>query len=295
MIRNLFKSLLRSFGSVAPQQSRALLRVFTWNSSYYLRIAGALNVTTDLGGVVPTGPLRNFRFEGLLHQELDPLLRNLMEPHLSSLLSELELSGKAVIDVGASYGYYTALLARCVGEQGKVYAFEPDILSLGRLVHNMKINGIINAIYLPYALSKEIRADVWQIDLLQPWNNHILGREHGVAVLGELQRPIISIPIDLLLDTLPVANIGLIKIDVEGAEADVLRGGRSLFAQARPLAIIELHSAEITDQVFDLLTSYSYAWETIEFKGESRHHIFAFPQETHDKYAALLARYTVSR
>jgi FkbM family methyltransferase len=61
--------------------------------------------------------------------------------------------GDVVLDLGANIGYYTLLFAKLVGDEGKVFAFEPDPKSFALLKKNVKINGYKNVILLQKAVS----------------------------------------------------------------------------------------------------------------------------------------------
>jgi FkbM family methyltransferase len=183
------------------------------------------------------------------------------------------------------------MLSRLVGADGLVYTFEPDINSLLRLAHNIKINSITNVAILPYAVSHEIKISSWFTDSSQPWNSHLIDPVEFTDSSALSVYPIVTISLDALQDAIPFAHIALVKIDVEGKEADVLRGASKLFAQTRPLALIELHSKEVSDQAFEILRDYDYRWQTIEYQSETRHHIFAFPEETRQEFEILIAKF----
>jgi len=60
-----------------------------------------------------------------------------------------------VVDVGAALGYYTLIAAKRVGQEGKVYAFEPDPSVFKDLIKNIKINGWTNVYPFQMALSEK--------------------------------------------------------------------------------------------------------------------------------------------
>src|SRR3990167_6694466 len=75
------------------------------------------------------------------------------EPYESKLLIKNIKDGDIVIDVGANIGYYTLLFAKKVGENGKVFAFEPDSASFAILEKNIKDNKFRNVEAFNIALS----------------------------------------------------------------------------------------------------------------------------------------------
>jgi FkbM family methyltransferase len=75
------------------------------------------------------------------------------EPELQDALSELVQPGMVAYDVGANIGYISLLLARRVGQPGKVYAFEALPANLERLRLNLALNGLSeNVLVIPAAV-----------------------------------------------------------------------------------------------------------------------------------------------
>ena len=68
------------------------------------------------------------------------------EPYETKLILRQAKKSDVVVDVGANIGYYTVLLADKVGKTGKVYAFEPDIISFEILKKNIEANNLKNVV-----------------------------------------------------------------------------------------------------------------------------------------------------
>jgi len=77
------------------------------------------------------------------------------EDYEFSLMDNILQEGMTAIDIGANIGYYTLHIAKCVGPQGKVYAFEPDPENHRLLVKNIEANHYRNIIAIQKAVSKE--------------------------------------------------------------------------------------------------------------------------------------------
>jgi FkbM family methyltransferase len=135
-------------------------------------------------------------------------------------------AGDVVLDVGANLGAYSLLFAQWAGPSGRVYAFEPapeTRLGLQRHVH---LNQLASRITVrPEAVSGGQPVVSFRASGLQG-DNRILGEEDTAAAAS------IHVPATTI-DAFCAAN-GLrpsfIKIDVEGAELDALRGGRETIA-----------------------------------------------------------------
>ncbi|MDQ4045480.1 MAG: FkbM family methyltransferase, partial [Chloroflexota bacterium] len=146
------------------------------------------------------------------------------EPRLARTLERLVRPGDICVDAGANIGWYTVLLAKLVGHGGQVHAFEPDARAFSRLVDHIALNDVEDIVSAAQVA---------------------LGRERGVASLNaagdSLYSSLYAVPhvvsadafhvtavsvmplTDYLADA-GVERLDMLKIDVEGAEWDVLRG-----------------------------------------------------------------------
>ena len=147
-------------------------------------------------------------------------------------------SGATVIDVGANVGIFTISLAYAVSEKGRVWSFEPLVENLERLQENIHLNGLKNIDVFPVGLGNfcgnldmHLSNDLAYATSRRPVNKKIEveTRQTEVRRLDDLwqeaERP----------------QVDFIKIDVEGAEIDVLHGARELISACSPQIIIEAH------------------------------------------------------
>jgi FkbM family methyltransferase len=232
------------------------------------------------------GPLDRYRLSNLLPAEIIPVLDNNMEICCSNLLTKFDFKSAIVFDVGGSYGYYALLLSRLV-EGGRVFCFEPDWRSYGRLAQNLAINNIQNVIPVPICMSDcSLGLKNWCSRSDDPWNSHLVVTGHSDS------HDITSVPVASLDEFSRFLNIQdklrFIKIDVEGAELNVLKGAVYLIDNFQPLILCELHSSEVAKQVFQFLSSRMYKWKVIEHMSENRQHILAFPFKQAEHYRFLV-------
>lgn len=171
--------------------------------------------------------------------------------------------GATVYDIGAHAGSIALGTARLVAPSGCVVAFEADPTNVENLRENTsrnKLNPLITIVscavwscttaQIPFRLGGNERSQGGvQADGQQP----VLGRGSLIQV------PTITID-DFIASGGRIPN--LVKIDVEGGESEVLRGGASLFLKARPLLIVEIHHQEAAEQIREWLirTRYSAGW-----------------------------------
>ena len=71
------------------------------------------------------------------------------EPEVTRILQQIAKAGQCWLDVSSGNGYFAMLLAKCVGDSGKVIAFESSAESVDRLKSSMVLNGVTNVTLLP--------------------------------------------------------------------------------------------------------------------------------------------------
>ena len=146
-----------------------------------------------------------------------------------------------VVDAGAYIGTHTLVMARSVGPEGHVYSFEPVASVADQIRRNVQLNGLTNVSVVGKALGNATTAGF----MLDP------GRVQAKACtlddiengkLGCNQENVArDAPFEMVrLDDFELQNVSLLKIDVEGHEMDVLKGGRQTIEREKPIIIIEV-------------------------------------------------------
>lgn len=129
-------------------------------------------------------------------------------------------SGEIVLDVGANIGYYTLILAKLVGSQGRVYAFEPEPTNFEVLKKNIEMNGYQNVILNQSAVGIEKGRTKLYLSEIKTGMHRIYKSKY---CKDHIEVDIIKLD-DYLTDNNIYKNIDFVKIDVEGAELAVLEG-----------------------------------------------------------------------
>lgn len=167
------------------------------------------------------------------------------------LLHQLCTKDDFVIEVGANIGAHTVPLARHVGAGGVVLAFEPQRLVFQTLCANIAINSLRNVhCFWAAAGAKESRINVPELD---PDQDNNFG---GLSLSGAL--PGQSVPCLVLDGLLSIPRLKLIKIDVEGMEADVIAGGSELIRKFKPLLYVENDRAEKSAALMQQIDALGY-------------------------------------
>ena len=155
-------------------------------------------------------------------------------------LAELISIGDTVLDVGANVGQYSALLARHVGAEGRVYAFEPLPHTFRVLQAVLKALSLHNVEPMRLALA-EFDGTAHMTEVVRDGG----ARESGLAHLTPADAPagphVVPVArLDSLADRLDIRQCSLVKLDVEGAELLVLRGARTFLETRRPAILAEV-------------------------------------------------------
>ena len=166
-----------------------------------------------------------------------------------SLISNLVKNTQNSIDIGANLGLFTFFMSRA---SKHVFAFEPNPYPL----ENLK--GLVdsNVTVLPIALGN----NDGPVEIKIP--HHRKGWSSNGASLASKEindGKIINIQCRKL-DSLNIENIGLIKIDVEGFEIEVIRGAKDTILKNKPVMIIEneiVHTKD-TNELFTIMNEFGY-------------------------------------
>jgi FkbM family methyltransferase len=169
------------------------------------------------------------------------LLDGFWEMWLTEAMTRHVRPGMIVADVGANLGYYTLLLGELVGAAGRVHAFEPNPALARRLRASLALNktGARTTLH-DVALGDADGEAALVVPAGDPKN--------GALVAAGSRADARSVAVRRM-DALPdLAEVDLIKIDVEGAEEAVWRGMSGILARPRPLAIfLEFNPSRYAD------------------------------------------------
>ncbi len=160
---------------------------------------------------------------------------------MSSSLSE----GSVFLDVGAHIGYFSMKASPRVGKTGNVLAFEPNPETLQLLRDNVSASHAENVIVEPIACTD--REQMLTLYAGPPSNT-------GMSSLASENVPLEGPPrlytvrarkIDEVVRELKLTRVDAIKIDVEGAEAYVLRGAANTLKQFHPKVVVEVVASQL--------------------------------------------------
>ena len=221
MIDNFRLLVARTLNAIYYRSGIALFRELSNRLSSGIRVRVndiyyVLTCTSDLLEVVP-------EYEKEVFNEL---FRNLRP-------------GSVFIDVDAHIGRYSFPVAKFVGEDGIVVVIEPDPVSFRALSMGVKLNGLRNVLALNVALgNREGKATLCQ--------KFVTATSSIIEFNG--CRRFVEVPLrrlDSIVEDLGLKRVDVIKIDAEGAEVQVLKGGAKTIMRFKPFIVVEVRNHNI--------------------------------------------------
>lgn len=166
--------------------------------------------------------------------------------------------GKVFYDVGSHIGVFAVSGARLVGPKGAVYAFEPDPANVRLIKENANRNSLPVDVTAAAAWKFSGKLQFAQAPGSDP------GRMGGHLVSEEAESSTISVNAVCLDDFAQTHRPpNFIKLDVEGAEAEVIEGARNTILEHKPNLLIEIHNEDALRRVSALLAEYGYNFECV--------------------------------
>jgi len=167
--------------------------------------------------------------------------------------------GMVMFDVGSNIGETLLNFALFVGDEGKVFGFEPIPHTFEKCSNNISLNNFSNISITQIALSNKEETLFFE----DPNNNNsggvFMNKKHTTS-----GHTVQAITLDAFVKNHNVKEIDLIKIDVEGFEANVLKGAEVVCKEFRPKLFVEVDDVNLKRQgssekeLLDLIISYGY-------------------------------------
>lgn len=164
--------------------------------------------------------------------------------------------GSTVYDIGANVGYFSLLASILVGESGKVFAFEPLPRNVEFLRKHISINKLSNIEVIEAAVSSQSGEAFFD-----------LGASTAMGHLsdsGGLEIQMVSL--DDMVSAGEIKPPDYIKLDVEGAEYDALRGAEVVIDKFQPVLFLDTHQRSAHQNTINLLEQKKYRFEILDGK-----------------------------
>jgi len=181
------------------------------------------------------------------------------EIELQFLLALIHQPG-IIVEAGANMGIHTVPMAAQLAKQNRtLYAFEPQPVIFQQLCANLALNALMNVRALPYACGSQNTALAFEVP---DYNN--IGNFGGTSMTGTMsgsvpesthRETVQCVRLDALLTD---GDVGVIKIDVEGLELDVLKGCEGILSRCHPLLYVENDRLENSPALIQWLFDHGY-------------------------------------
>jgi FkbM family methyltransferase len=163
--------------------------------------------------------------------------------------------GDTVIDIGAHIGRYTITSSKQVGNTGKVVAIEADPDNFELLRRNIALNNLSNVLPLNYAVfSTRTRIKLYEQSASAKYNSVMLTRAKETKNYVEVNAD----TLDCILKQNGISQVNWIKIDVEGAEFEVLKGSTKTLSNENISLLIEIHNIDDPSHYYNIVDFLKY-------------------------------------
>jgi FkbM family methyltransferase len=164
---------------------------------------------------------------------------------------------RVVLDIGAHIGLYSMPLSRRISPNGKIYSFEPSSINRSYLKQHLELNSIDNVEVQFCLVGKE---NIDAVDFYEDLNQ--VNPMGGLILTNNIKNDAVAVSkkmvaLDQFCEDKKIKP-ELIKVDVEGAEIDLLWGGVEMIKSSRPTIVLSFHPKHIEQmgQTLDSLTGY---------------------------------------
>lgn len=161
---------------------------------------------------------------------------NKYEDYEINVVSEVLKEGDIFVDVGANFGLYSLWSSKIVGDNGKVFSFEPFETNLSSLKRNIELNSLSNIIVIDKAVTNK-NSD---IQLFFNERDQNLGMVSSFNFDNGISTNVKTISLDNFFSENKISSLKFIKIDIEGGEYLALLGMIETLKKYRPIVQIEI-------------------------------------------------------
>lgn len=212
--------------------------------------------------------LREFEYKGIrlkldIHDYLAHFIYFGFEDPSHATLMNLIKKDDVILDIGTNYGTTILQFAKQTGNRGQVYGFEPDFINFSVCMENIKLNSFANLQVENIGLGSKEGSFFLVVDNESNRGMNRIGNNSK----GKNSHEVKIIRLDDWVNQKGIEIINLIKIDVEGFEMEVLRGGEQSLRKYHPLLFIELDDTNLVQQ-------NSSAKELVEFLNQLNYTIY---------------------
>lgn len=220
----------------------------------------------------------------------------LHEPEILDIYLKYIKPSDTVLDVGMNNGFHTLFLSKLVGENGKVYSFEPIKKLVNQVKESLDLNNINNVKLNNLALGNENENSIINIEEDHFGGSSILEKDSSTIISKKEEIEIKK------LDSLDLPKIDFIKVDTEGYEYEFFKGGISTIEKYKPMLLFEFNPISYNSlktgdayNFLDHLQKLGYSLYDIEDLRKEiknlKEYVFKFKKNIYEQQSNILAIY----
>lgn len=215
------------------------------------------------------------------------------EKVIQTLFKNIIKDNNVVFDVGANVGVHATLFSKLVGNNGKVYAFEPVRHNIKRLNMNLRLNGVQNVNIIDKGVGDKNTIQTMNVFKEDSPNLAVSSFIDYDYIQKEFENGLVEkeefeiVTLDSFVEENTINQVDFLKIDVEGFEYYVLSGAKEIIRKYKPTILFEFYSKRIVDiglsnkEFKDILDSYYDCYEIV--KDPIHHTIFSLIEFNFDR------------
>ncbi len=269
------------FGSLIKKTSRALYDTVRRFVREYIPLKYHYKRSSD--GQVVRKVQDSFMFLDLrdtgISRELT--LYGVHEKNSTAAIKRILKPGMKILECGANIGYYAMLEGRLVGPTGKIYAVEPSPKNIAWLTRNIAINNYEHIEVIPGAFGAEKGTAPFYVDIRSNLSSFVKRDDLTEYEVVDVE----MMNIDSFM-ALPDHDVDLIRMDVEGYETEILKGGEKILMSDRApkYFFIEVHSELLKKrgsggwEIAKYLRQFGYEVDIGFHRGSSRYVVMSMKE-----------------
>lgn len=176
------------------------------------------------------------------------------EYELTMAITVLTKPGDVVMDIGANIGCHTLRFSKLVGQDGKVFAFEPTGYAFRKIKRNLSLNASLAAnVTLEKKAIAPYTARDQKIRFKSSWR--LYGRQIDIP-----EEIVDFVSVDDYVTQRGINRVDILKIDVDGHEPDVIASAANTIRDFRPIIFLEINDTDDMQQMIRELCDLGYVF-----------------------------------
>ncbi len=183
------------------------------------------------------------------------------EKEIAELIAKNVPADSLALDIGAHRGFFAGILA--LHDARQVCAFEPNPGNVAALNHLLELNPDLPIEVIPVAVTDHDGTAIFSL-MPEDTMGKLADSEFQFEARADDKFEVTVRSLDSLMIEKGWQDVGIIKIDVEGAELSVLKGATKLLATCKPVLVIEVHTFALLQSCTAFLESVGYRAQIVE-------------------------------